>query len=67
MLYLFIFRENQGHNAHKGDERSQCSYVQGNQLSRNGGTYIGTHDNPYSLLKCHKTRVDKSNRHNGCG
>ena len=67
MLYLFIFRENQGHNAHKGDERSQCSYVQGNQLSRNGGTYIGTHDNPYSLLKCHKTRVDKSNCHDGCG
>ena len=28
-----------------------------------GGYHVGTHDNPYSLLQCHKTGVDKSNCH----
>ena len=67
MLDLFVLHENQEHDAHKCNQRRKGPDVQGNQLSGNGGTHVGSHDDPDSLLKCHQAGINKPHRHDrGC-
>ena len=62
-----LFHKHDEHNADKGKERGQRSHIEGNELSRDGGSDVGAHDNPYCLLQCHHSGIYESDDHDRGG
>lgn len=50
MVEHYLLYKNNKYNADKGKERGDGAYVKGDQLSGDGSSDIGAHDNPDRLL-----------------
>ena len=65
MVDLGFFQEDHHSYAHKGKQRGQYAHIQRDELTGNGGTDVGSHDDPHRLAQRHHTGVDKAHHHNG--
>ena len=66
-LDLFLLDKKNQSNTCKCNQRRDGPDVQGYELPGHGGSDIGTHDDPDSLLKRHELGVDEAHHHDGCG
>ena len=68
MSRFFILHKHDAGNAEKCDQRRDRSDIKCDQLTGDRCTYVGSHDDPYSLVQCHQSRVYKSDYHDSrCG
>ena len=67
VVELRLFQKYHHGHAQEGKEGRHSTYVQGDELSGDGGTDVGTHDDPHCLCEGHHTGVDEAHHHDRGG